>query len=174
MNSFIVTMAQTDELPIGEVAALPSVAALFFRVILTLLFIIFLVYIILRLLKRRQFIQQNQKQWIKIFDYQPLGANQGLYLTELYDQTCIIAVTDQHIQILKEIDVGTEKWNEIKNSLLEDDFLPKGIARFFPHTESSSQKKTFNETDFRKQLSEQIRRTERLTRDALRGRQENE
>ena len=171
---FSITLAQTGDLKMEEFVTYPSVAGLFFRVILTLLFIIFITYLILRLIKRQQYFRQNQKKWAKIFDYQPLGANQGLYLMELYDSVYIIAVSDARIEILKEIDINTDKWAEIVSSLQEDDLLPRGIMKYFPFRETASREKSFNKIHFQKELSEQIHRNQRLTRDVLQRGQKDE
>jgi flagellar biogenesis protein FliO len=164
-----------DNLEKNPVADYPSVAGLFFRVILTLLFIIFVVYLILRLVKRQQNLQQNQRKWVKIFDYQPLGANQGLYLMKIYDLTCIVAVSDGQINILKEIETDTEKWEEIKNSLVEtEDLFTKGIARLLPRKETPQTKKSFTKSDFQQQLAEQFRRNQHLSRGVFQGRHKDE
>ncbi|HHY06627.1 MAG TPA: FliO/MopB family protein [Clostridia bacterium] len=170
------TVTQPENPEINNVVSYPSVAALFFRVILTLLFIIFVTYFILRFVKRQQNLQQNQKNWVKIFDYQALGANQGLYLMEIYDLTCIVAVSDGQINILKEIETNTKKWEEIKNSLSEtEDLFVEGIGRLFPRKKTSQDKKHFTtKGDFQQQLAEQFRRNQHLSRGVFQGRNKDE
>lgn len=158
------------------VANYPSVTALFFRIILTLIFVVLITYIILRIIKRQQNLQQNQKKWVKILDYQALGTNRGLYLIELYDIVCIVAVSDGQISILKEIDTGNEKWEEIKNSLLDsEDFVTKGIERLFKIKDYSLTKNIdLTRNDFQQQLAEQFRKNQHLSQDIFRGRDRDE
>lgn len=151
------------------VVVYPSVAALFFRIIFTLIFIVFVAYLILRLIQRQQNLQQNQKKWVKIFDYQALGSNRGLYLMELYGHTCIVAVSEGQINILQEIDTNTENWEKVKNSLLEsEDLLTKGMGKLF------KKEKDFPKSDFQQQLAEQFRRNRHLSRGIFQGRDKDE
>ena len=158
------------------VANYPSVAALFFRIILTLIFVVLITYIILRIIKRQQNLQQNQKKWVKILDYQALGTNRGLYLMELYGLVCIVAVSDGQINILKEIDADNEKWEEIKNSLFEsEDFVTKGIELLFQKKDHYLTKNVnLTKNDFQQELAEQFRKNQHLSQDIFRGRDRDE
>ncbi|MGI6587750.1 MAG: FliO/MopB family protein [Peptococcia bacterium] len=160
---------------IDPVMDYPSVTALFFRVIFTLIFIIFVAYLILRIIKRQQNLQQNQKEWVKILDYQALGVNQGLYLMEIYGLTCIVAVSEGQINILKEIDTDTERWEQVKSSLLDaEDLFTKGMGRLFTRKKTSQGKKSFTKSDFQQQLAEQFRRHQHLSRGIFQGRDKDE
>jgi len=167
---------QPENLEINNVVAYPSVTALFFRLIFTLIFIILAVYLVLRLIKRQQSLQQNQKKWIKIFDYQALGANRGLYLVELDGLICIIAVSEGQINILKEIDPHTERWGEIKNDLLASEaLLSKGMERLFKRKITSlTNKKNLTTGEFQQQLAEQLRRSQHLSHHLFQGRDKGE
>lgn len=168
---------QPENPDLNNVVSYPSVTSLFFRIIFTLVFVIVLTYIILRIIKRQQNLQQNQKKWINILDYQALGSNRGLYLMDLYGLICIVAVSDGQISILKEIDPDTEKWENVKNSLLEtENFLTKGIGKSLLRIKdiSINNEKTLSKDKFPQYLSEQLRKNKYLSHDIFQGRDKDE
>jgi len=171
VNIFL-TALQTENPENYSVANYPSVTALFFRIILTLIFVVLITYIVLRIIKRQQNLQRNQKEWVKVLDYQALGTNRGLYLMELYGLVYIVAVCDGQISILKEIQIDNEKWEKTKNSLLEsEDIVTKGIERLFKKKDYSlSKKDNFDKNNFQQQLAEQFRKNKHLSQDVFRGR----
>lgn len=161
---------------INNVMELPSAGALFFRILLSLLLIVAVIYIILKIINQQQKLRDNQKKWVKVLDYQPLGPNRGLYLMEIYDLTCIMAITDGQISILKEIDINTKKWEEIKDNLQQiEDILPSGLGKIFrskfPFRKSSEKTK---ETSFKQQLAEQFRKSQYLSQEITKGRDRDE
>jgi flagellar biogenesis protein FliO len=166
------TALQSENTAINNFAEYPSVAGLFFRIILSFIFILLVVYLVLKILNKQQNLRHNQKNWIKILDYQALGSNRGLYLIELYDITCIIAASEGQITILKEINTGTEKWQETKETLVtSEDLISKGLGRLF--NGSFSAKKPNGKIagkEFQQQLAEQLRRTRNLSWDFFKGR----
>lgn len=113
---------------------LPSVAGLFFRILASLALIIILTYFVLYIVKKQQNFRQQQKEWVKIFDYQALGPNRGLYLLELYNAVVIAGVSEGQIAILKEINPDDEEWREMKEKLRQGgNFLPgsaKAVGSF--------------------------------------------
>lgn len=161
---------------INNVMELPSAGALFFRILLSLLLIVGVIYIILKIINQQQKLRDNQRRWVKLLDYQPLGANRGLYLIEIYDLTCIVAVSDGQISVLKEIDTNTKKWEEIKDNLQQiDDILPSGIGKILrsklPFRKSSEKAK---ESSFQQQLAEQFRKSQHLSQEISKGRDRDE
>jgi flagellar biogenesis protein FliO len=149
-------VTQKENQAVNNFAEYPSVAGLFFRVVFTLLFILFIVYLVMKLIRKQNILRQNQKTWIKILDYQALGLNRGLYLMELYDMTCIVSICEGEINILKEIDTTDEKWFDVKDSIaLEEDIVSKGIGKIF--------RGEINRGNFQKQLEDQINRSKYLS-----------
>lgn len=176
LKVMFLTALQPENSSVNKFAEYPSVAGLFFRIVLSLIFILFVVSLVLKILNKQQNLRQNQKMWIKILDYQTLGPNRGLYLLELYDITCIVSVCEGEINILKEINTKTEKWQETKEALVEaEDLISKGIGKLFNgrfSTKRSNEKFTGNE--FQQQLVEQLRRTQHLSHDLFKGRDKRE
>ena len=176
LKGIFLTVLQPENSSVNSFAEYPSVAGLFFRIVLSLIFILLIVSLVLKLLNKQQILRQNQKRWIKILDYQTLGANRGLYLLELYDLTCIVSVSDGQINILKEIDTQTEKLEEIQAELRQpEDLMTKGLGKLFngrfPFKSHRPEKKPENE--FHLQLVEQLRRTQHLSHD-FKGRDKRE
>lgn len=161
---------------LNNVMELPSAGALFFRIILSLLLIVAVIYVILKIINQQQRLRDNQRRWVKILDYQPLGPNRGLYLIEIYDVPCIMAVTDGQIRVLKEIDPNTKKWEEIKDNLQQfEDILPTGIGKIlqnkFPLKKGIAGTK---ESSFQQQLAEQFRKSQYLSQQITKGRDRDE
>ncbi|HHZ17185.1 MAG TPA: flagellar biosynthetic protein FliO [Peptococcaceae bacterium] len=165
---------ENESTAVQNVMELPSTGALLFRIVLSLLIIVFVVYFVLRIINQQQKLRDNQRKWVKILDYQPLGTNRGLYLMELYDITCIVAVSDGEIKILKELDTTSNKWREIQEQLQElDTIVPSGVIKFLqsklPHKNKIDSQKYFQQ-----QLAEQLRKSEHLSQEILKGRETDE
>lgn len=167
-----VSALQPENTSVNNFAEYPSVAGLFFRIILSFIFILLVVYLVLKILNKQQDLRHNQKKWIKILDYQALGSNRGLYLVELYDITCIVAVSEGQINILKEIDTSTEKWQVTKEGLIaSEDLISKGLGRLFNGKLSAKELNgKLTGKEFQQQLTEQLRRTRNLSWDFFKGR----
>ncbi len=140
----------------------PSMSGLFFRVLISFILIILLLYGVLKLLKKQQEIrlqiQQDRKNWIKVYDYQELGTGKGVYLTEIMSKVCILGVTDNNVSLLKEIESEDETWQDIKDGLIDKrKENPKGIGGFF----STSLKEEL-EGQKNNVIDEQLQRTRRL------------
>lgn len=139
----------------------PSMAGLFLRVVLTLAVIIFLTYIVLRIIKRQQSIQQKisneRKGWVRVYDYQGLGANRGLYLVELFSGVCVLGVSENGITLLKEIPEDNEEWLALKDNLeMPEEVLPPGLAGFFRNVAGLFPKNDQAPKSFAKELSESL------------------
>jgi flagellar biogenesis protein FliO len=170
------TALTADSSATNSVMELPSVSALFFRIILSLFLIIFIVYFILRIINQQQKLRDNQRKWVKILDYQPLGPNRGLYLMELDDLTCIVAVSDSQISIVKKIETDSPRWKEIKENLQEiENIMPFRISRFFkegfPLRKNNEE---LNRQRFQQQLAEQLRKSQHLSHEIIKGRDRDE
>ncbi|MDX9871937.1 MAG: flagellar biosynthetic protein FliO [Clostridia bacterium] len=154
----------------------PSMAGLFLRVVLTLAVIIFLTYIVLRMVKRQQSIQQKisneRKGWVRVYDYQGLGTNRGLYLVELFSGVCVLGASENGITLLKEIPEDSEEWLALKDNLdLPEEVIPPGLSDFLKNTAGLFHKNRNTPKSFAQELKEnltdqvngQLDRTRRLS-----------
>jgi len=151
---------------------MPSVAGLFFRIIVSLIFILGITYVVMRVLKRQNDLQQRQKSWIRVFDYQGLGTNRGIYLLEILGDVYVLGVSEGQINILKEIDPADDYWNDIKENLERSqlDVLPWGLERILKENLGKlKSSKRSADTDFKKQLDSQLGRSNRLYRQISKG-----
>jgi flagellar biogenesis protein FliO len=166
---FILT-AQSDP-STQEIAKLPSVAGLFFRIIISLALILLLTYGILKLLKKQQTLEQRQKGWIEIYDYQALGMNRGIYLMQIFSRIYVVGVSEGQINILQEIEPDNTAWLELKESMMNPPKpLKGGLFRMKELWKTLGQGPGKDETNsFQRQLQEQIDRAHRLTREVKRG-----
>lgn len=176
LKTIFFTAMQAETSAANNVVELPSAGALFFRILLSLLFIILVVYFILKIINKQQNLLDNQKKWLKVLDYQALGPNRGLYLMELYDVTCIVAVSEGQIRILKEIETNTVKWKEIKDNLQQAEvFIPAELSKMiknrFPLRKRTS---SLSRENFQQQMAEQFRRSQHLSQDLDQGRDRDE
>jgi flagellar biogenesis protein FliO len=176
LKTIFFTAMQAETSAVNNVVELPSAGALFFRILFSLLFIILVVYFILKIINKQQNLRDNQKKWLKILDYQALGPNRGLYLMELYDLTCIVAVSEGQIHILKEIATNTLKWKEIKDNLQQaEDLIPAGLSKIIKNRLALRKKtNSLSRENFQQQLAEQFRRSQYLSRDFEQGRDRDE
>lgn len=165
----------------------PSMAGLFLRALISLVIIVLLTYLILRVIKRQQDVQQKIKNdrrgWIKIYDYQVLGSNKGLYLVEIFSGIYVIGAAENGINIVKEISQDNEEWLAVKEMLNNpEEIIPPGLARFIKNNISLFNKKDVKNDAFKKELSQslnkkvnvQLDRTHRLYRRATGGRNDGE
>lgn len=155
---------------------LPSIAGYFFRVLLSLVAIIFLSYGVLKLVKKQQDLQQkmNDKTWIRVLDYQGLGPNRGLYLVELLSGLVVIGVTEGNISIIKEIDSRDETWNDLGQILQKrEDSPPPRMWGWFFKGKKSPDSPAFQEP-FQRELEQQLNRSRHLHRQAAKGVDESE
>lgn len=139
----------------------PSMAGLFIRSLLSLAVIVLLTYLVLRFIKKQQSIQQKirneRKGWIRIYDYQALGANKGLYLLELLSEICVVGVTENGINILKEIKEDSEEWLAIKEILNEsEEIIPPGLTKFFKSNFLSLKKVNNSNKNFQEVLNSRL------------------
>lgn len=158
--------------PVQQPMELPSIAGYFLRIIFSLVFIVGITYLAMRLLKRQNDLQQRQKSWIRIYDYQGLSANRGIYLMEILGNVYVMGVTEGQINILKEIDPNDAEWNDLKGSLeqSQEEILPWGLEKLIRESidkfkPGPGQKKN----NFQKQLDRQLGRTNRLYRQISKG-----
>lgn len=161
-----------------EAAELPSVASLFFKIMVSLLVILILTFLILKLIKKQQNYQQNQKEWIQIMDYQALGQNRGIYLLNIFTIPYIVGVTDGQINILKELDPQDQEWQEVKGKLeRSSEIISPGIQKFLQQGwksirysgQARQPEKDVLTQDFNDQLQQQLKRTHHLLNRAKEG-----
>lgn len=137
---------------------LPSVAGLFFRIFASLSLIIILTYVVLNIVKKQQNLRQQQKEWVRIYDYQALGPNRGLYLLELYGSIIIAGVSEGQIAILKEINPDDEEWQEMKERLGNPPgVMPSNWRKILQDGWGRFQTDGKNAGSFEKQLEEQLK-----------------
>lgn len=136
----------------------PNVGSLFLRVIFSLLLIIVLTYLVLKLIKRQQDVQQGQKLWIKILDYQALGGNRGIYLLEMFSNIYLVSSSEGQIAILKEINPNDDLWLDIKDDLIVNkDIVAPGIRNIFKRGMDYVKSTVhINQNTFREELDQQL------------------
>lgn len=166
MNFFSLIFAAQSDPSTQEIAKLPSVAGLFFRISISLALILLLTYGLLKLLKKQQTLEQRQKGWIEIYDYQPLGMNRGIYLIEILSRVYVVGVSEGQINILQEIEPENTAWLEIKENMMNrPEPLKSGLFRIKEFWKTGK-----NEPNsFERQLREQIDRAQRMYSAVKRG-----
>lgn len=185
MNTAV--LAVTEESNTVSQQLQPSMAGLFLRAVISLVVIVLLTYLILRVIKRQQDVQQkirnDRRGWVKIYDYQVLGPNKGLYLVEIFSGICVIGVTENGISIIKEISQDNEEWLAVKEMLNNpEEIIPPGLAKFIKNNIGLFNKKDSSNDAFKKELSQrlnikvndQLDRTHRLYRRTTGGRNDGE
>lgn len=144
---------------------LPSMAGYFIRVFFSLILIIILTYVVIKMIKKQNDIQQRQKEWIKIIDYQALGSNRGIYLVEILAVVYILGVSEGQLSILKEIDPQDDNWLVMREHIEHQETLPMGLDRMLKdglrRFKSSGGSDTVR---FKDQLEQQLNRSQRLYR----------
>ena len=122
--------------PEPEKAALPSMAGLFFKIVLCLVVITALTYGLMRLL-RRQF-KTSSSSLINVIDQLSLGPNRGVYLANIAGRIVALGITDHQIVKILEIEDPSvleqlkqqppvEKESGLSNSSQQ---MPKTVDRF--------------------------------------------
>ena len=152
----------------------PGMAALFFKLLLSLAIIIVLIYLILKFIKNQQGLElkkrARQKDWIHIVDYQGLGTNKGIYLLKIINKTYAVAVSENSISTICEFanseegQSGFVRSDDSNQEAVRTDIL--GIVRGI----LSKKPLLKNKGDFQKelnnklseQLDEQRERTHRI------------
>ncbi len=166
----LILTAQTDA-STQEIAKLPSVAGLFFRIIISLALILLLTYGMLKLLKKQQSLEQRQKRWIEIYDYQALGMNRGIYLMQIFSRIYVVGVSEGQINILQEIEPDNSTWLALKDSMMNrPESLKGGLFRMKELWKTVGQGPGKDEINsFERQLKEQIDRAQRMYSAVKRG-----
>lgn len=190
----VLSLLAAAPLPLGAIAAenenpalvqvqqMPSMAGYFFRVLVSLLIILVLTYLVIRVIKKQQEIGQRMertgKDWIRVFDYYNLGVNRGIYLAQIFSAVYIIAVSDNHLSILKEIDPSDEEWQSIRENLeKQKEIIPSGWLKRLTASLKGSRREDFKtvlDHNLNSQISGQLDRTRRLYRQIKRGGQDGE
>lgn len=157
LTPFCVLAEGENEVGIQQPVDYPSMGELFFRVLASLIVIFFLTYLIARILKRQLRMQQNQKSWMRILDYQQLGQNRGIYLLEILEKIYLVGITDGSINILKELDQDNESWSEIKDSLEgTETIVPSNMKSLLNEKFRFFNKRNKTENSFKLELKQQL------------------
>ena len=133
-----------------------DMGSILFRIIISLILVVGLLYFFLKFMQKRNELQLEQKSWIRVYDYYSLGMNRGVYLMEIMSQVYVVAMTDGHVRILHEIDPSSAEWEALK------DEIAVNRATIFPFLKGIVNTKQSN-SDFQSQLNRQIQRSRRLS-----------
>ncbi len=74
-----------------------------------LLLVVALAYVAARLLKATGFGKKSPSQFIEQLDYLTLGPKRGIAIIQVLDKTLCVAITDQRVELLCELDGDTLK-----------------------------------------------------------------
>lgn len=174
----IVRAAEMADPSLGDPVPYPSMGNLFFRIIISLAFILFLTYLVLKLLKRQNALQLRQKSWIRIYDYQALGTNRGIYLMEMFSRIYLVAVAEGQVNILREIDDNDEEWIDLRESIQvgqDEDILPWGLGRVLKERWRMLRPgNPLDEERIKGDFSQQLQRADRLFRQVSKGGKDGE
>lgn len=130
---------------------------LFFRVLASMIVIIFLTYLVAKILRRQQKSQHGQKSWMKILDYHQLGQNKGIYLMDILSKVYLVGVTEGNISILKEIDQDNETWLDLKETLeVSDNVIPENFKNVFKERIGLFKKEKNFDDVFKDELKQKI------------------
>ncbi|NPV92039.1 MAG: FliO/MopB family protein [Firmicutes bacterium] len=105
LAAWAVNPSDPVNLPAGtepEKAELPSMAGLFFKIVLCLAVIVALTYGLMRLLKRQ--FRTSDSSLINVIDQISLGPNRGVYLANIAGRIVALGITDHQIVKILEID----------------------------------------------------------------------
>ncbi|WP_449540019.1 flagellar biosynthetic protein FliO [Ferdinandcohnia sp. Marseille-Q9671] len=143
-----------DEVPITTADELT--AGDFFRMIFTTLFVIGLIYLLLKFVNKRNKLF-NQYKHIENLGGTSLGTNRSIQMIKVGDRILVVGVGDS-IQLLKEIE-DTDEINEIieqHNTSLESMIQPRDILNRFleKRNEAKESEKPLFSSVLQKQLSE--------------------
>ncbi|QGG48182.1 flagellar biosynthetic protein FliO [Heliorestis convoluta] len=141
--------------------SMPGTGEVVFRLIITLSILAIVAGIVLRYVKgtRKAFLPKGE--WLAVHDQVSLGPNKNLYITEIAGKYVVLAVTDQSIQPIMEIN-DPNKIESIRRSLEErqEPKIPNLISDI-----RNFAAKTKREEESKKELSfhsEMIRQINRL------------
>jgi flagellar biogenesis protein FliO len=144
----------------------PSMGSLLFRIVLSLIVVLLLVYGLLRLIRKQNQLRLNQKNWIRIHDYFSLGINRGVYLMEVMSRIYVVAMAEGHVRILREMDPDDPEWETLKDALAQDS------GRIFPDFKEFFRRNRSGKS-FQSELDRQMQRSRRLSQ-KIKGEQRNE
>lgn len=172
LTPLAVLAAETGDPAPEQFQQMPSMAGYFFRVAISLTIILVLTYLVIRVIKKQQEIQQRGeragREWIRVFDYYSLGVNRGIYLAQVLGGVYVIAVSDHYIGILKEINPEDDSWHSIRESLeTTGEFIPAGLRQKVTSYLKKIRGKDFKaelEESLNGEISDQLNRTRRLHR----------
>lgn len=168
----IIALAQQEENAIAQQFQ-PSMASLFIRTVISLAIVLVLTYLVIKVIKKQQDVQQklqnSQKGWIRIYDYQALAPNRGIYLIELFSKIYLVGSSESNINILKEVPADDEEWLAYREELEKTPgVIPAGLLGLLKQkTDQFRIKKaeTFQQelsTQLKKEVDDQRERTHRL------------
>lgn len=159
------------------ITELPSMGGYLLRIILSMIFIVAITYLAMKLLRRQSNLMQRQKSWIKIYDYQGLGSNRGIYLLEILGSVYIMGISEGQFSILKEVDPNDEYWNDIKDDLenIREEIIPAGLKKWFSRDIGMYGRSTSSPVgSFENELDKQLDRSQRLFHRISRGGKDDE
>ncbi|MCR4440961.1 MAG: flagellar biosynthetic protein FliO [Peptococcaceae bacterium] len=162
MAGFIYALAAAAQTEAAELQPQlqPSMAGLFFRLVISLLMILLLTLAVFRIIRKHQKLQlklQREKTgWIRIYDFQALAPNKGLYLVEVFSRVYVLAAGESGLSVLLEIDQDDEEWQAVKAALeASEQLIPPGITAVFKDRIFGRSEKRPRET-FEKELSQKL------------------
>ena len=133
-----------------------SMGSILFRIVISLFLVIGLLYLFLLFLQKRNEFRLEQKSWIKVHDSFSIGVNRVVYLMEIMSKVYVVAMSENSIRLLSEIDVNSEEWEALKDEMILNQ------ATVFPMFKGIFGRKRLN-NDFQSELSRQIQRGRRLS-----------
>lgn len=145
----------------------PDMATLFMRALISMAVILLLTYFVLRLIKRQQDLQQKRrndsKLWIKVYDYQALGPNRGIYLIELFSRVYVVGASENGMNILREVAPDDEEWLAVQDVLSDPgNIIPPGFDKFIGRWRNSFKHEMSRQ--LKAEVSEQLAKTQELYR----------
>ncbi len=144
-----------------QVTPMPSMVALFFKLLISLLIIVGLMYLTMKVLRKNMKVLSRGIN-INVLDQYTFSLNKGIYITQIVDKVYVLGVTDQNINLITEIgDQGTI--NGLVTRAREKEtgaVLPPGILeRFLPGLFRRPEAKN---KDFNFQIQKQISRLQSI------------
>jgi len=140
----------------------PSMAGLFFRLVVSLLMILVLTLLVFRMIRKHQKLQmklQREKSgWVRIYDFQALGPNKGLYLVEVFSRVYVLAAAENGLNVMAEIGRDDEEWLAVKAGLEESEqIVPRSITALLKDALSGkADKKSKDAAEFKQELSRKL------------------
>ena len=137
-----------DSVADPQVTPMPSMVALFFRLVISLVIIVGITYLTMKLLRKNMKIFSKGVS-IDVLDQYPFGVNKGVYITEIAGKVLVLGVTEHNINLITEItdpQVVSEIVTKAKEKEMEP-IIPQSILeRILPglYSRPSSQKSSFN------------------------------